>query len=59
MRTSSDALRQFKLPAPEHTPGAPLLSIPAAKLFTTWAVAETAAEFKTFRAVIAVGDSPR
>lgn len=28
------ALREFKLPAPERTPGAPLLSMPAAELFT-------------------------
>ena len=59
MRTSSDALRQFNLPAPERTPGTPLLSVPAAKLFTTWAVAEAAAEFKPFKAFIAVGDSSR
>jgi hypothetical protein len=41
-----EALRQFKLPAPERTTGAPLLSMPAAELllhFTTWAVAEAAA----------------
>ena len=51
-----EALRQFKLPAAERTPGAPLLSMPAAELFTTWAVAEAAAPTKPFTAVIAVGD---
>ena len=51
-----EALRQFKLPEPERTPGAPLLSMPAAELFTTWAVAEAAAPAKPFTAVIAVGD---
>jgi hypothetical protein len=50
------ALREFKLPAPERTPGAPLLSMPAAELFTIWAVAEAAAAAKPFKAVIAVGD---
>ena len=59
MRTSSDAPRQFKLLAPERTPGTPLLSVPAAKLLTTWAVAEAAAEFKPFKAFTAVGDSSR
>jgi hypothetical protein len=33
--------------------------MPAAELFTTWAVAEAAAESNSFKAVIAVGDSPR
>jgi hypothetical protein len=65
-----EALRQFKLPAHERTPGAPLLSMPAAELFTTWAVAEAAADAtappsataapharpKHARAAIAVGD---
>ena len=51
-----EALRQFKLPAPERAAGAPLLSMPAAELFTTWAVAEAAAAAKPFTAVIAVGD---
>ena len=51
-----EALRQFKLPAAERAPGAPLLSMPAAELFTTWAVAEAAASAKPFTAVIAVGD---
>ena len=51
-----EALRQFKLPQAERTPGAPLLSMPAAELFTTWAVAEAAALEKPFSAVIAVGD---
>lgn len=50
------ALREFKRPAPERTPGAPLLSMPAAELFTIWAVAEAAAAAKPFKAVIAVGD---
>jgi len=51
-----EALRQFKLPVAERTPRAPLLSMPAAELFTTWAVAEAAARAKPFTAVIAVGD---
>ena len=51
-----EALRQFKLPAAERAPGAPLLSMPAAELFTSWAVAEAAASAKPFTAVIAVGD---
>ena len=46
-----EALRQFKLPAAERTPGAPLLSMPATELFTTWAVAEAAAPAKPFTAV--------
>lgn len=41
-----EALRQFKLPQAERMPGAPLLSMPAAELFTTWAVAEAASREK-------------
>ena len=51
-----EALRQFKLPAAQRSVGAPLLSMPAAELFATWAVAEAAASAKPFTAVIAVGD---
>ena len=51
-----EALRQFKLPAAQRSAGAPLLSMPAAELFATWAVAEAAASAKPFTAVIAVGD---
>ena len=51
-----EALRQFKLPAAQRAAGAPLLSMPAAELFATWAVAEAAASTKPFTAVIAVGD---
>ena len=40
----------------DRAAGAPLLSMPAAELFTTWAVAEAAAAAKPFTAVIAVGD---
>ena len=50
------ALHQFKLPAAQRSPGAPLLSMPAAELFTAWAVAEAAASAKPFTAVVAVGD---
>ena len=55
-----EALAQSKLPAAQRTPGAPTLSMPAAELFATWAVAEAA--FAAWdgtlkpRAVIAVGD---
>ena len=51
-----EALRQFKLPAPRRSPGAPLLSMPAAELFTTVALAAAAAETKPHHAVVAVGD---
>ena len=51
-----EALRQFKLPQAQRTPGAPLLSMPAAELFTTLAVAAAAAPLKPHEAVIAVGD---
>ena len=51
-----EALHQFKLPAAQRARGAPLLSMPAAELFTTWAVAEAAASAKPFTAVVAVGD---
>ena len=37
-----EALRQFKLPQAQRTPGAPLLSMPAAELFTILAVAAAA-----------------
>ena len=51
-----EALRQFKLPAAQRTPGAALLSMPAAELFTTVALAAAAATIKPHTAVIAVGD---
>ena len=51
-----EALRQYKLPQAQRTPGAPLLSMPAAELFTTLAVAAAAAQLKPHTAVIAVGD---
>ena len=51
-----EALRQFKLPAPQRSPGAPLLSMPAAELFTTVALAAAAADTKPHHAVVAVGD---
>ena len=51
-----EARRQFDLEPPLRTPGAPLLSMPAAELFATWAVAEAAATRKRPRAIIAVGD---
>ena len=51
-----EALRQFKLRERERTPGAALLSMPAAELFIATAVAAAAAEAKPHAAVIAVGD---
>jgi len=54
------ALEQSKMSAPDRTPGAPALSMPAAELFTTWAVAQAAFACASSgaapRAVIAVGD---
>ena len=51
-----EALRQYKLPAAQRAPGAPLLSMPAAELFTAVALAAAAAALKPHTAVIAVGD---
>ena len=51
-----EARRQADLPRAQRTAGAPALSMPAAELWSTWAVAEAAAASKPHRAVIAVGD---
>ena len=62
-----EARREAELDLAERTPGAPALSMPAAELWTAWAVAEAAADAsaapprraalaKPHRAVIAVGD---
>ena len=55
-----DALEQSKRSAVDRSPGAPTLSMPAAELFTSWAVAEAAiaaaADGASTRAIIAVGD---
>ena len=54
------ALEQGKRRAVERTPGAPTLSMPAAELFASWAVAEAAMRVAggagATKAVIAVGD---
>ena len=51
-----EALRAYKLSAHERPAGCLLLSMPAAELFTTWAVAAAALALKPHHAVIAIGD---
>ena len=50
------ALAQAALPPDRRTPGAAMLSMPAAELWSAWAVAAAAAGHFSFEAVIAVGD---